>query len=605
MPEGGSTEPKKMFNAGDTIGGYRLNERRSGGLADETWLAESDHDDLPVFVQVFAAEAKHNSPLARALFRQAKFEGQENILPTLDVLIEQERLISVSPWIPENLRALPKPVSPAAAAQFALGILNGLTFLHEQGIVHGLLAPASVRLHKGIPCVANYGIAEWLASNLNDPNIFEFLPYRAPAALDGQFTKQTDFWSLGVILFELIAGYLPFPQQNRRDLTSAIRTLFPDPLPPTVPSDLRAIILRLMERHPGRAYRDGEEIRGDLTYFLTRRASTTETETDVSLPPSVGPSKPLTATAAPTFGSYGQITTTRSQPGNGKRIVIGVGLFCLASLIATIFVIRYFENKASWNMKPKPKPGQPVEPTTTKGGPGQPPYLPATLGKTITVGPADADYKEISEAVAKAVEGTRIVVKPGTYTVGFTLDKSIEIIGQGSPESITLETRKGPCILNKSGKSLVRGLTLAGKGGAAGGSFFAVSVEGGSLMLENCTIQSDSLATIAVAGAATTLTARNCSIRDGKASGIGAWAGARVEATECRITGNRSAGVVVNNNATVVLTKCTVSDNGLWGIRAYEGGRAKVTETTFKNNAKGAYANDPTGTIERANNTGE
>lgn len=594
-----------MFNAGDSIGGYRLNERRSGGLADEAWLAESDHDDLPVIVQVFAAEAKHNSPLARALFRQAKFEGQDNILPTLDVLIEQERLISVSPWVGENLRALPKPVSPVAAAQIALGILNGLIFLHEQGIVHGLLAPASVRLRKNAPCIANYGIAEWLAPNFNDPNFFEFLPYRAPSALDGQNTKQADFWSLGVILFELIAGYLPFPQQNRKDLTSAIRTLFPDPLPSTVPSDLKSIILRLMERHPGRGYRDGEEIRGDLTYFLNRRNSPTETETDASLSPPNQPSKPLTAPSAPTFGSYGQ-TKARNKTGNGRRVVIGVGLFCLICLFATIFAIRYFENKASWNMKPKPKPGQPVEPTpTSKSVPGQPPYLPATLGKTVTVGPADADYKEISEAVAKAVEGTRIVVKPGTYTVGFTLDKNIEIIGQGSPESILLETRKGPCILNKSGKSLVRGLTLSGKGAAGGGSFFAVSVEGGSLMLENCTIQSDTMASIAVAGGETSLLARDCVIRDGKASGIGAWGGARVEATNCKIVNNRSAGVVVNNNAVVVLTKCTVSDNGLWGVRAYEGGRAKVTETTFKNNAKGAYANDPSGTIEREKNTGE
>jgi serine/threonine protein kinase len=593
-----------MFNAGDSIGGYRLNERRSGGLADETWLAESDHDDLPVIVQAFAAEAKHNSPLARALFNQAKLDRHENVVPTLDVLIEQERLISVSPWLAENLRALPKPVSPSAAAQFALGILNGLIFLHDHGIVHGLLAPASVRLHKGSPKLANYGIAEWLTPNLNDPNVFEFLPYRAPSALEGQYTRQSDFWSLGVILYELISGYLPFPQQNRRDLTSAIRTLFPDPLPPTVPSEMRAIILRLMERNPSRGYRNGEEVRGDLNYFLARRNSDAAVET--SVPPPAKPAAPTGNLSAPSFGNYGRAESGPAR-GNGRLIVIGVGLFCLATLVATIFTIRYFEKKASWNMQPKTgqntAPPAPTSTATTTPSPAG--YPPKTLAKTLTVAPTDADFTEIAQAVEKAENGSRIVVKPGTYKTGFTIDKDLEIIGFGTEGTIVLECSKGPCILVKSGKSVVQGLTLVGKGAASGGSFFAISVEGGSLLLDACSVQSDTLASIAVAGAATTLTARNCSIRDGKASGIGAWAGARVEATECRVTGNRSAGVVVNNNATVVLTKCTVSDNGLWGIRAYEGGRAKVTETTFKNNAKGAYANDPTGTIERTNNTGE
>lgn len=90
-------------------------------------------------------------------------------------------------------------------------------------------------------------------------------PYMAPEQLSGEAADpRTDLWALGVMLYEMACGVLPFRGRTRFELTSAILSQPPPQLPPAVPPDLSAVIFRCLEKDPGRRYQQAAEIRAAL-----------------------------------------------------------------------------------------------------------------------------------------------------------------------------------------------------------------------------------------------------------------------------------------------------------------------------------------------------
>jgi hypothetical protein len=83
----------------------------------------------------------------------------------------------------------------------------------------------------------------------------------APEAFDGKRNEQTDLWSVGVMLYQMVAGRLPFPQQEMTSLIGAIVARNPDPLPAFVPAPLQAVISCALAKDPAQRYRSASEMR--------------------------------------------------------------------------------------------------------------------------------------------------------------------------------------------------------------------------------------------------------------------------------------------------------------------------------------------------------
>lgn len=105
--------------------------------------------------------------------------------------------------------------------------------------------------------------------------------YMAPEAFDGKRSVQTDIWSVGVVLYQLLKGSLPFPQDHPSERMFAVLTKEFEPLDDDVPASLRAIVARALQKQPENRYGSTTEMRDDLQRALIAIAHPTLAQTEV------------------------------------------------------------------------------------------------------------------------------------------------------------------------------------------------------------------------------------------------------------------------------------------------------------------------------------
>jgi eukaryotic-like serine/threonine-protein kinase len=182
-------------------------------------------------------------------------------------------------------------LAPTEAARYAAGICEFLDRAHQfatsvegvpyHRIVHADLKPDHVLIARsGEMKVLDFGIAKALEKTTEvTTNNWSTVAYASPERLQsgGHVNVHADFWSLGVMLYEMISGHLPYPALTARHLRSqleqAIRTnARPEPLPESCPPELTAIVRKLMAHQVEHRYPTASAIRADLQRFLEGNA---------------------------------------------------------------------------------------------------------------------------------------------------------------------------------------------------------------------------------------------------------------------------------------------------------------------------------------------
>ena len=211
--------------------------------------------------------------------------------------------------------------------------------------------------------------------------------------------------------------------------------------------------------------------------------------------------------------------------------------------------------------------------------------------RTFVVSPTGpADYATATEAIRKAPPESRILIRPGRYDEGIVLDKSLEIIGDGPREEILFENPDTHCVAVRTARALVRGLTLHSRGESKGNRRSAVDIPEGELLLEDCTLSSDTLPSVFVHGSRANPTIRRCRLLDGKASGIQVSDDARATIEECEFLGNAEAGLLIRAGGNPVVRRCRFHDGKLFGLLVDEWGRGTVEECEFSAQAEAGIA---------------
>jgi WD40 repeat protein len=170
-----------------------------------------------------------------------------------------------------------------AAAILLVRLARALAFAHERGVLHRDLKPANILFDsEDNPNLADFGLAKHLAAGREalaltlDAEVLGTPAYLAPEVAAGstaEGTTASDVYSLGAILYELLAGRPPHEADSLPALLRLVADGRPTPLmevPLPPPRDLRAICERALAREPERRYASARELADDLERFLRR-----------------------------------------------------------------------------------------------------------------------------------------------------------------------------------------------------------------------------------------------------------------------------------------------------------------------------------------------
>src|ERR671936_668982 len=304
----------------DTLfdGRYRiLRKLGSGGMAN-VYLAEDQelgrrvaikilndrHANDDQFVERFRREAKNAAGLSHpnivSIYDRGEAEGTYYIaMEYLEGRTLKELIVSRGP--------APIPV----AIDYARQILSALRFAHRNGIVHRDIKPHNVLVDgEGRVKVTDFGIARaGAASQMTEAgSIVGTAQYLSPEQAKGTAVDQrSDIYSLGIVLYELLTGSVPFTGDTPVEI--AMKHISETPVPPSekrpeVPHDLDLVVVRALAKDPGDRYPSAEEMDADLERVARGVAVsrvTEESATQIMAAPTTVMTAPTAATrvAAP------------------------------------------------------------------------------------------------------------------------------------------------------------------------------------------------------------------------------------------------------------------------------------------------------------------
>jgi serine/threonine protein kinase len=276
-----------MAEIPERIGPYRVLSVVGEGGMGVVYKAEDQRLERVVALKVIR-EFEGDATRRNRFWQEARAAAQvahPNACRIYDIAEVQDRLVLVMEFIEgESLaRRLERGSLPAwEAGQIALALLSALEAFHKIGIVHRDLKPSNIVLSNGGTKLLDFGIAKHIRSNANEetvatlgdataPGIFLGTPkYASPEQFRGRpVDARSDLFSLGVVLFEMLAGKPPFSGETFGEVAHAVLEGSPPALSgsPAIAA-MGRIVHRALSREPQDRYASAEAMAADLRATL-------------------------------------------------------------------------------------------------------------------------------------------------------------------------------------------------------------------------------------------------------------------------------------------------------------------------------------------------
>ncbi len=288
----------------------------------------SDESFVDRFRREAQAAARLNHPNIVGVFDHGSDDGTQYIVMEF---IEGRTLA-------DALGAGRRP-TPAQAAEIARHICDALAAAHAQGVIHRDIKPANIMVTRdGTVKVMDFGIARLVSGPETAPQTSAVLgtaAYLSPEQAQGQpVDARTDIYSLGTVLYEMLAGRPPFAGES--PVAIAYKQVNEPPVPPSqinpdVPPSLDAVVMRALAKNPANRYQTAREFADDLDRVREGR------------PVLATPLLPAgEATQVISRAQHTQVLPPQTEaPGSGRKVWLGVliGFLIVAVLAGAGYLI--------------------------------------------------------------------------------------------------------------------------------------------------------------------------------------------------------------------------------------------------------------------------
>jgi len=393
-PQSG-TSPDQIL--GQTVGNYLVTQKLGEGGMGSVYLAEHPTIGKKVALKVLHAEFSNNPEVAERFFTEAKSVnaiGHPNIVDIVDYGVLQtgpqgrDRLVY---FIMEYLAGqtlsgivrTQSPLAPERALTIALQVGDALAASHKSGIVHRDLKPDNIILinrgrESDFVKLLDFGIAkltgnDGMSSHKTRTGLVLGTPaYMSPEQCEGRATvdHRTDIYALGVVLYEMLVGRVPFIGEGYGEIL--VQHLTQQPIPPSqyrmMSPHVEQVVLKALEKRPEMRYPTMDEFmramsdpvgfvesHGGLTGFAQKQLMPSNAPLPpVRLTPSPTSTTPIPGLLSPAPGTLtanvgvGPSPTTLSAAagqavpaGKSKTPFIIAGAFTLiAAAVGVFFVLK-------------------------------------------------------------------------------------------------------------------------------------------------------------------------------------------------------------------------------------------------------------------------
>ncbi len=263
---------------------YEMQQRIGrGGMAD-VYLARDVLLDRLVAIKVLFPEFATDPAFVERFRREAQSAANlnhPNIVSVYDWGRSNNTYFMAMEYVPGRTLAEALndvgPISASKAAEVGIEVAAALSFAHRNNVVHRDIKPGNILIgSNGQLKVADFGIARALGSAADSGltahgAVMGTAAYFSPEqAQGGQPDPRSDLYSLGIVLYEMVAGQVPFSGDT--PVSIAYKQVHEAPTPlhqfaPDVPRAFEAIVARLLTKDPARRYPTAEAVRDDLRRF--------------------------------------------------------------------------------------------------------------------------------------------------------------------------------------------------------------------------------------------------------------------------------------------------------------------------------------------------